>query len=140
MVRMKKRILAAFWLVAGLVAMVSVDIRAAQVNISDQPPQAITVRNVSVKDGVVSGEVVNSSPRTIRDVQLLIRFTWLWSNERHPGEDSRGDAVYQTVEGEIPAGGSKPFTYRSSSKASEGAGRYEVSVKVAGYTELIPAK
>lgn len=138
---MQKRILTVFWLLAILLVMLSVDLRAAQVNISDQPPQAITVRNVSVKDGAVSGEIVNSSPRTIRDVQLLIRYTWLWNNERHPGEDSRGDAVYQTVEGEIPAGGSKPFTYRpSSSKGSEGAGRYEVSVKVAGYTELIPAK
>jgi hypothetical protein len=136
---MQKRILAGFWFAAALLVILSVDGRAAQVNISDQPPQAITVRNVSVKDGAVSGEIVNSSSRTIRDVQLLIRSTWLWSNERHPGEDNRGDAVYQTVEGDIPAGGSKPFTYRSGS-SKDAAGRFEVSVKVAGYSELIPAK
>jgi len=138
---MQKKLLAAFWIVVGVLAIVSAELRAAEVNISDQPPQAITVRNVSVKDGVVSGEIVNSSPRTIRDVQLLIRYTWLWNNERHPGEDTRGDAVFQGVEGDIPAGGSKPITYRpSSSKAPQGDGHYEATVRISGYAELIPAR
>src|SRR5690242_772266 len=123
---MQKRILAGFWFAAALLVILSVDGRAAQVNISDQPPQAITVRNVSVKDGAVSAEIVNSTSRTSRDVQLLIRSSWLWSNERHPGEENRGDAVYQTVEGDIPAGGSKPFTYLSGS-SKDAAGRFEVS-------------
>jgi hypothetical protein len=137
---MEMRIFAAAAIVLALLLGFYAAVEAAEVKISDQPPQSITIRNVSVKDGEVSGEVVNSSSRPIRDVQLLIRYTWLWKNEMKPGEDTRSDAVFQTVEGEIPPGGSKPFTYRSSSATAGGDGRYDATVKIAGYTELIPAK
>ncbi|HEY6198986.1 MAG TPA: hypothetical protein VI231_10270 [Candidatus Binatia bacterium] len=124
----------------ALVLVSAVEIQAAEVTILDQPPQAVTVRNVKVQDGAVSGEVVNSSPNVIRDLQLLIRYTWLWKNEMKPGEDNRSDAVFYNVDGETPPGGSKPFTYRPSSSMKEDAGRYEVSVKVAGFTQLVPVK
>jgi hypothetical protein len=136
---MKTKLFLGTW-IAAILLLTYAAIQAAQVNISDQPPQSITVRNVSVKDGEVSGEVVNSSSHVVRDVQLQIRSTWLWKNEMKPGEDSRSDAAYQAVEGEIPAGGSRPFTYRSSSMSAGADGRYDVTVKVAGYTELIPSK
>jgi hypothetical protein len=124
----------------ALVLAAAVEVSAAEINISDQQPQAVTIRNVKVQDGAVSGEVVNSSPNVIRDVQLLIRYTWLWKNEMKPGEDNRSDAVFYNVEGEIPPGGSKPLNYRPSSPMKEDAGRYEVSVKVAGFTQLVPVK
>jgi hypothetical protein len=116
------------------------EVRGAEVTITDQQPQSVTVRNVKVQDGAVAGEVVNSSPNVIRDVQLLIRSTWLWKNEMKPGEDSRSDAVFYNVEGEVPAGGSKPFTYRHSSPMKEDGGKFEVSVTVAGFTQLVPVK
>ncbi len=124
----------------ALVLVSAVEIQAAEVTILDQPPQAVTVRNVKVQDGAVSGEIVNSSPNVIRDLQLLIRYTWLWKNEMKPGEDNRSDAVFYNVDGETPPGGSKPFTYRPSASMKEDAGRYEVSVKVAGFTQLVPVK
>lgn len=136
---MKTKLFIGAWIAATLL-LAYAGVRAAEVNITDQPPQSITVRNVSVKDGEVSGEVANSSSRLIRDVVLQIRSTWLWKNEMKPGEDSRSDAAYYSVEGEIPAGGSKPFTYRSSSTKAGGDGRYEVTVGIAGYTELVPVK
>src|SRR4051794_164674 len=79
--KMRKNIFAGAWVVAALLLGLSFAVQAAEVNISDQPPQSITIRNLSVKDGEVSGEIVNSSSRLIRDVQLLIRYTWLWKNE-----------------------------------------------------------
>src|SRR5712692_6039836 len=57
----------------------------------DQATQAVSIRNMTVKDGAVSGELVNNSSRTLRDVQLLIRYTWLWNNEMHPGQDELSD-------------------------------------------------
>jgi len=107
----------------------------------EQATQVVSIRNLTVKDGAVSGELVNKSPRTIRDVQLLIRYTWLWTNEMRPGEESPGDAVYVTVEGDIPSSGSKPFTYRPASPLpARTDGRFDVSVAVAGYAEIIPQK
>src|SRR5689334_1167689 len=127
---MKTKIFIGAWITATLL-LAYAGVRAAQVNVSDQPPQSITVRNVSVKDGEVSGEVVNSSSRVIRDVTLQIRSTWLWKNEMKPGEDTRSDASFYTVEGVIAAGGSAPFTYRSSSMNTAGGnGRFEVTVGI----------
>ncbi|HEY1373021.1 MAG TPA: hypothetical protein VGH50_11175 [Candidatus Binatia bacterium] len=127
-------------MVGALIFAAVVEVRAAEVTISDQQPQAIAVRNLKVQDGSVSGEIVNSSPNVVREVQLLIRYTYLWKNEMKPGEDNRSDAVFYNVEGEIPAGGSKPFTYRPSSPMKEDTGRYALSITVAGFTQLIPAK
>ena len=107
----------------------------------EQAAQVVSIRNPSVKDGVVSGELLNNSSRMIRDVQLLVRSTWLWNNEMRPGDDSPGDAVYYTVEGDIPPGGSKPFTYRPASPLpSRPDGHFEVAVSIAGFAELIPQK
>ena len=114
---------------------------AATLISQEQVSQAVSIRNLVVKDGVVSGELVNNSSRTLRDVQLLIRSTWLWNNEMHPGADSPGDAVYYTVEGDISPGGSKPFTYRPASPLpSRPDGHFEIAVSVAGFAEIIPQK
>jgi hypothetical protein len=37
----------------------------------------LTIEKVAVTDDTVSGEVLNRSPNVIRDIQLLIRYTWL---------------------------------------------------------------
>ena len=58
----------------------------------DQAAQVVTIRNLTV--GVVSGELVNRSARQLRDVQLLIRYVWLWNDEFHPGQDELGEAIY----------------------------------------------
>jgi len=107
----------------------------------EQATQVVSIRNLSVKDCVVSGELVNNSSRTLRDVQLLVRSTWLWNNEMHPGQDDLSDAVYYTVEGDIPPGGPKPFTYkRPTPLPSRTDGHFEVAASVAGFTEVIPQR
>jgi hypothetical protein len=112
---------------------------AATLISQEQASQAVSIRNLSVIDGVVSGDLVNNSSRTLRDVQLLIRSTWLWNNEMHPGQDDLSDAVYYTAEGDIPPGGSKPFTYRPASPLpSRSDGHFEVAASIAGFAELIP--
>jgi hypothetical protein len=132
-------VLSAF--LAGGLGIQSERVLAATLIYQDQASQVVSIRNLSVKGDVVSGELVNNSSRTLRDVQLLIRFTWLWNNEMHPGADSPGDAVYYTVEGDIPPGGSKPFTYRPASPLpSRPDGHFEVAASVAGFAEIIPQK
>ncbi len=104
----------------------------------DKAAEIVAVRNVTIKDGAVSGELVNNSRRPLRDVQLLIRYTWHWKNEFRPKDDSPGEAVFYTVEKEIPAGGTAAFTYRPSSPLpSRPDGQFETTVSVAGFTEII---
>ena len=115
---------------------------AAMLGTAEKAAQVVTIRNLTVKDGQVSGELVNnSSSRTLRDVEVLIHYSWQWTNEFRPPRDDMGEAVYHAVAGEIAPGGSKAFSYQPSPPLRSGTdGRYETTVSVAGYTEIIPQK
>ena len=96
-----------------------------------------TLRNVSIKNGVVSDEVVNNSSDTLRDVVLEIRYTWLWADEFHPGKDDPGRTVYYTAAKEIPPGGSARFDYKPSPPLPERRdGSFVIDVKVAGFERV----
>jgi hypothetical protein len=98
---------------------------------------AVVVRNVIVTDGVVSGDLANTSHHLVRDVRLLVRHTWVWANERSPGEDSPGRSAYTTVHEDISPGGSLPFTVRPNPPLPvRSDGRFETSVEVVGVTEI----
>jgi hypothetical protein len=73
-----------------------------------------TLRNVSIKNGAVSGEIVNNSSETLRNVVVEIRYTWLWADERHPGQNDPGRIVFYTAAMEIPPKGSARFEYKPS--------------------------
>jgi hypothetical protein len=100
--------------------------------------RTVDVRNLSVQGDTVNGVVVNRSPSTLRDVQILVKKTWFWENERHPGPDSPGAAEYITVAGPIPPVGEVPFSTRLPySSAPTAPGHFEVSAEPVGYTEVI---
>lgn len=104
----------------------------------DKASQVVIVRNVTVKEGVASGEVVNKSQRILREVQLLIRYSWLWKDEFRPGKDDPSMAVYHTIEKEIPPGKSVEFTYSPTPPLpSRVDGTFETTVSVAGFAEII---
>src|SRR6266478_8893236 len=87
---------------------------AQNVASQEQAGSVVAIDKVSVQDGTVTGEIRNTSKNTVRDVQLFIRYTWLWSNEFHPGKDSPSAAFYPTMTGEIAPGGSMPFKFTPS--------------------------
>jgi hypothetical protein len=91
-------------------------------------------------DGTVTGEIRNMSKNTVRDVQLFIRYTWLWSNEFHPGKDSPSAAFYPTVSGDIAPGGSMPFKFTPTPPLPKRSGGKfaQPIVSVAGFTQVIP--
>ena len=60
----------------------------AQVVPNERVTESIALRDVTVDGGVVSGVVSNTSGKALHDVQLLIRYDWLWRNEFRPGEDN----------------------------------------------------
>ena len=104
----------------------------------DEIAQVLSIDRVDIMDGAVSGEVLNRSANTVRDVQLFIRYTWLWDNETKPGKTDPGTSAYYTLPGEIPPGGRAPFTFKPSAPfAKASGGHFESSVAVAGFTEVI---
>lgn len=111
---------------------------ASEAVVSDhEVASTVTVSSVQARDGVVSGVVVNRSPHLIRNVELLIRYTWLWNDERHPGDDSPGRADYYKIRADIPPGQTAAFTYRPQPPLPQRTdGRFQPSVQVTGFTEI----
>lgn len=105
----------------------------------EQAGSVLAIDNVMVQDGTVTGQIRNMSKNTVRDVQLFIRYNWLWANERHPGKDSPSAAFYPTMAGEIAPGGSMPFKFTPSPPlAKRSGGKFEApSVSIAGFTQVI---
>ena len=121
------------------VSMVPAFSTAEMVVSPEQALQSIRLLNVTVQNEIVSGEIVNTSPWPVRDVELLVQHRWHWVNELRPGENNPGTAVFYKVEREIPPGGSVPFTYGQPSPPStpDAAGQFETVVSVAGFEQIM---
>ena len=101
--------------------------------------EVVSVRGVTVREGDVSGDLINKSRGLVRDVQLQIKYRWLWNDEFHPGQDDPGRTVYYTVEKEIPPGQSIGFAYKPAPPLpSRTDGVFITSVSVAGYSLVWP--
>ena len=99
----------------------------------------VEVRDVRAQPDEVSGVLVNLSSNPVRNVQVRIDRSWLWKNERHPGadKDNPGRSVVYAVPGELPPGGSLPFTYRPDSTLPQRSdGSFETSVSVVGLEQV----
>ena len=112
----------------------------AQTVVSQQQASSVVaVDRVAVQDGTITGEIRNQSKNTVRDVQLFIRYTFLWKNEFRPGKESPSAVFYPTVSQEIPPGKSLPFKFTPSPPLPQRSdGTFAPpTVSVAGYTEII---
>ena len=112
---------------------------AQTVRTQEQIARVLAVEKFTVADGAVSGELHNRSSNIVRDIQLFIRYTWLWDNEMKPGKEDPGTSTYYTLPKDIHAGGRLPFTFKPSPPLPDmSGGHFETSVSIAGYTEIIP--
>ena len=66
-----------------------------------------------------------------------IGFSWIWKDERHPGDDSPGRSQYLPISGDIAAGASVPFSYTPNpTLPSRTDGSFQTSVSVQGFTQV----
>lgn len=96
------------------------------------------IEKLAVSNGVVSGEVANRSSNILRQVQLFIRYTWLWDDEMKPGKIDPGTSTFYTLPNEIAPAGRLPFTFTPSPPLPKVAGgHFETSVTIAGFVQVI---
>lgn len=130
---------AAIMLASSVLSLKPIAAFSATVLSRDKAAEVVALEDVVVKDGVISGKLVNKSSRPIRDVELLIRHLWIWNNEFRPGEDNRSQAEFYTVKTVIDPGKAIPFRYEFSRPSSTSTdGYFLTAVSVAGFTEIIP--
>jgi hypothetical protein len=134
---MISRLVALIGVILMCVSTVRATATAATPQIAETADAVATLRNVTVKDGEVAGEVVNNSKTALRDVQLRILYSWRWKNEFRPGKDGPGTAVFMTVDKEIPPGQSARFEYKPSPPLpARKDGYFDVSAKIVGFTQI----
>jgi hypothetical protein len=124
-------------LLAALALMAPAMAMADKVATSEEAASTASVRDIKISGDTVHGTIVNNSHRPLREVRLLIRHAWLWKNERNPGHDNPGRTEPYVVAEEIPAGGTKDFTYVISPPLPERSdGRFVTTVELVGFTEV----
>ena len=62
---------------------------SAEIVVSSQDAsRALSFEKLDVNPSKISGVIANKTPHTIRDVQLMVQYHWLWRDERNPGQHS----------------------------------------------------
>jgi len=104
-----------------------------------QADSTAQVTDLTVEGDTVHGVLVNKSSQTLRDVRMVIRRAWLWNDERKPGSDNPGSSEFFTFPGEVPPGGSTPFTHKlKAGKTTRSDGKFVTSAEVLSFTLVGP--
>src|SRR5262249_46460632 len=104
----------------------------------EQAAQLVGIRDLKIsRKGEVSATLVNNAHHPLRDVRLLIRHSWMWKNERKPGDKNPSRAVYQVGRDLIAPGATAKFTYQPAPPLpSRGDGHFVTTTEVIGYSEV----
>ena len=113
---------------------------AGEVISPENAVQKVEIRTVQVQGNVISGEVINRSRNSVRNLELLVQHHWLWKNEFKPGDVSPGKSVYVVLDKELRPRESAPFTAPIEPPTlSRPDGYFVTEVTLAGFTEIIPS-
>jgi len=94
----------------------------------------VDVRDVrSGRDGV-TGQVVNRTDSVLENVRVVVEDTFLWTNERHPGDMSPGSATTAIIPS-VPPHGAVNFTVERPEPSDRADGHFETKIQVVGLTE-----
>src|SRR5688572_6583530 len=106
---------------------------------SQDASRALSFEKLDVNPTKISGVIANKTPHTIKDVELMIQYHWLWKDERNPGHDSPGRTVIIPLNGQqLEPGESQPFSYTPLfALPSRDDGYFIPEVDVAAFTTVV---
>ncbi len=74
---------------------------------------AIEVSDTAIRGSALSTVIRNASDKRIDSVELIVRYDWLWKDERNPGTDSPGWVDFVTLNDDLNPGETATFTYEA---------------------------
>ena len=99
--------------------------------------QVLTLEKIAIRDGEVSGELVNRSPQGVYGVELQVLYSWRWNNDHRPGRDDPGRAEYFKIDREISPGQRVPFVHQPSPPLPvRKDGTFDITIKVISFTKI----
>ena len=124
-------------IVAACLALTLASARADEVVNASRLRSSATVEDILYSADHVSGQVVNHGNKRLENVQILVTYAWLWSDDRRTDEDSPGWSEFHTLAGAIPANGAASFSFpHPSLPAQRDDGHFLSSVRMVGFTEF----
>jgi len=130
------------WIFAALLGILILPLHGATASAavvsSSEAARTVVIKDLTVREGSVSGTIVNSSSATVRGVALMLRQMWLWNDDHHPGTDDPGRTLPLTFAADVGPNASAPFTFQIPPLPQRSDGRFVTTMEVTGFTKVGP--
>lgn len=117
-------------------ALLSAGAPARAVDAAADVDARVALSEVRADGDAIEGRLTNRGPHELRDVRLLLTYTYHWPDEVHPGDESPGHAWVHVVPGPLIPGASETFRFAPPGGLPTGEGRFEPGGQVLGFTEV----
>lgn len=96
---------------------------------------AVEVSDTAIRDSGLQSVIRNKSERRIDAVNLIVRYDWIWKDERNPGDNNPGWVEFVTLNEDLQPGDTTTFTYNPKRELPQrDDGSFMPSVQVVGFT------
>ena len=86
-------------------------------------------------DGVIEGELINATPQRVSNIEVLVRYSWIWLQESRESRDDPSWSSTFTFPVELDPGETSPLSIPPIHPVAErDDGFFRISAKVMGYT------
>jgi len=88
-------------------------------------------------DGTIAGELLNTTDKRVSDIEVFVRYSWVWARESSQQRESLSWANTFTFPVDLKPGDSSPLSIPPLRELSHREdGKYLISAKVMGYTRF----
>ena len=99
--------------------------------------RAVTFLYEVADDGTIEGELLNTTALRVTDVQVLVRYSWVWARESNVERDDPSWANTFTFPVDLRPGDSSPLSIPPlRALEARDDGKFLISAKVMGYTRF----
>lgn len=86
-------------------------------------------------NGTIEGELLNTTDKRVSDIEVLVRYSWVWARDSSQERESLSWANTFTFPVDLKPGDSSPLSIPPLQElADRDDGKYLISAKVMGYT------
>ena len=122
-------------LIAFLALLVVPQAVADRVRPQTQIERAVWLEFEVLPGGIIEGELINTTEQRVNDIEVLVRYAWIWHNDFAIGDDDPGWATTYVFPIDLEPGQSSPLTIPPTRElTTRDDGHYSISAKVMGYT------
>ena len=99
--------------------------------------RAVTFLYEVAENGTIEGELLNTTAQRVTDVQVLVRYSWVWARESNIERDDPSWANTFTFPVDLKPGDSSPLSIPALRPIElRDDGKFLISAKVMGYTRF----